>query len=90
MELKNQSQSLETTKLTAQNVESLSEQIGVQVRDICDEAALRVNAILAIYGMSAKIAISFDGLQDKKIEATKKKPSKAKKQKQINLNSQDG
>ncbi len=51
---------IDLKKMPSTEVEQLSVQIGDKVRLICDEAAVKVNQILAIYGMSAKIAIQFD------------------------------
>jgi len=36
-------------------------QIGSKVRDLCDEAAAKINAVLAVYGMKAKsLLLSYD------------------------------
>lgn len=67
------------------DVDNLSVQIGQKVTEITEEAAAKVNALLSIYGMSAKIGIVFDQLPDK-MKKTKKAPSKrAKKTEQANL-----
>lgn len=86
MELKDRKRSFDINKLSADQVDNLSEQIGAKVREICDEAAGRVNALLAIYGMTAKIAIAFDKLGQPKQDAPKKKRGRPKKQTQDNLN----
>lgn len=89
MELKDRKRSFDINKLSTEAADALSEQIGVKVRGICDEAAQKVNAILSVYGMSAKIAIAFDELPGKEAEKPKKKPGKPRKTKQINLNTQE-
>ena len=68
------------------DVENLSEQLGQRVREIVDEAALKCNKILNIYGMSVKIACAFDTLENmnKKMEVPKKK--RGRKPKENNLN----
>lgn len=56
---------VDVDKLSQEEVDALILQIGDKVRYICDETADRVNAILGVYGMSAKIAIAFDTLPPK-------------------------
>lgn len=56
---------LDVNKLSQEDVDNLSVQIGDKIREITDEAALKVNALLKIYGMSAKMAIQFDTLSNK-------------------------
>ena len=51
---------IDVNGLTIEEADRLSSQIGNKVRDICDEAAVKINTILKIYGMSAKLAIVFD------------------------------
>lgn len=88
MELKDRKRSFDISKLSPQDMDNLSVQIGEKVRNICDEAAAKVNAILSIYSMSAKIAIAFDDLPGKRAEEPKKKPGRPRKVKQNNLNTQ--
>lgn len=68
-----------------EDVDNLSIQIGDKCREICDEAAAKINSILSIYGMSGKIAFQIEQLPDK----TKTKPrahtKRAKKAEQVNL-----
>lgn len=85
MELQNRKRKVDISKLNAEQLDNISDQIGAKVREICDEAAAKVNAILNIYGASAKIAIAFDGLPAKE-EPQKKAPAKrTRKAKQANL-----
>lgn len=72
MELKDRERKVDVSSLPQEQVDQLSEQIGSKVRGICDEAADRINAILAIYGMSAKLQIA--------IGAEKKKAGRKSKQ----------
>ena len=85
MELQNREKKIDITKLDNDQLGNISAQIGEKVRAICDEAAIKVNAILNIYGASAKIAIAFDGLPEKD-ETKKPVPAKrTRKAKQANL-----
>lgn len=80
MELKERVRKVDVTKMSTEQVDNLSDQIGEKVRGICDEAAQRINSILSIYGMSAKIAIAFNTLpksMEKKFKAPKKRAKKA-------------
>lgn len=85
MELRDRERKIDINQLDSAQVDSLSEQIGEKVRQICDEAAAKVNAILNIYGASAKIAIAFEGLPEKKQKKLKSAPKKTRKPKQANL-----
>lgn len=85
MELRDRERKLDISKMSAEQVDNLSEQIGEKVRQICDEAAVKVNAILNIYGASAKIAIAFEGLPEKKTKKPKASTKKGRKPKQANL-----
>lgn len=66
MELKDRVRKVDISKLSPDQADNLSAQIGEKVRGICDEAAEKANAILNIYGMSAKIAIKIEGKVPKK------------------------
>lgn len=72
MELKDRERKVDVKALSSEQADQLSEQIGTKVREICDEAAGRINSILAIYGMSAKLQIA--------IGAEKKKAGRKSKQ----------
>ncbi len=81
MELKDRARKVDVSKMSPEEVDNLSIQIGSKVRDICDEAANKANAILEIYGMKAKIAISFNDIpkqMENKFEAPKKRGRKPK------------
>lgn len=71
--------------MSAEQIDNISEQIGEKIRVICDEASVKVNDILKIYGASAKIAIAFDGLPKDKSNKTKASAKKPRKAKQANL-----
>lgn len=90
MDLKNRERKVDVNSLPAEQVDVLSQQIGDKVRSICDEAAEKVNAILSIYGMSAKIAIAFNELP-KSMQKNFKTPKKrGRKPKQANLKDSAG
>lgn len=46
---------VDVNNLSEQQVDELSDLIGTKVRDIVDEACDRINTILGIYGLQAKI-----------------------------------
>lgn len=73
-------------KLSPKEADDLSIQIGSEVREICDKAAVEVNSILSLYGMSAKISIVFDELSKEKSEKSNKKSGKPKRASKSNLN----
>lgn len=82
MELSERVRKVDVSKMSAEQVDQLSVQIGSKVRDLCDEAAAKINAVLAVYGMKAKIAIAFNELPKefvKNFEAPKKPGRKPKK-----------
>lgn len=85
MELRDRERKVDISKLDLNQVDILSEQIGDKVRQICDEASAKVNAILNIYGASAKIAIAFEGLEPKKEKKMKTPAKRGRKPKQANL-----
>lgn len=68
MDLKDRERKVDVENMSIEQVDQLSVQIGEKVRGICDEAADKINAILAIYGMSAKIQIAL-GAAEKKSDA---------------------
>lgn len=85
MELKDRERKIDVNKLSGDEVDNLSKQIGDKVREICDEAATKVNAILKIYGMNAKIAIQFDELPDAMKKTLQAPQKRGRKPKQDNL-----
>lgn len=81
MELNERVRKVDVSKMTPEEVDRLSVQIGAKVREICDEASAKANAILGIYGMKAKIAIAFNEIpkeMEKSFEAPKKRGRKPK------------
>jgi len=76
---------VDLSRLSPEEVDSIGVQIGNKVRGICDEAATKVNTILSIYGMSAKIAIAFEELPKELEKAMKVKKKRTRKPKQANL-----
>lgn len=76
---------VDISKMSIEQVDNLSLQVGQKVQQICDEAAAKVNEILNIYGMSAKMAIQFDKLGDNKKQEPKSPKKRGRKPKQANL-----
>ena len=72
---------VDVSTMSQEQVDQLSLQIGDKVRQMCDETATRINTLLNIYGMHAKIAISFDTLP-KEFESMMDKPKKTRKKAQ--------
>lgn len=64
MELKDRERKIDVNSMASEDVDNLSVQIGDKMREICDEAADKANAVLRIYGMEAKIAIAFTELPE--------------------------
>lgn len=72
--------SLDINKLAAEDAERISNQIGSEVRSICDEAVAKANELLNIYGMKAMMQIAIMGINENKAqEAPKKKRGRPKK-----------
>lgn len=85
MDLKDRERKVDINSMSQEQVDALGVQIGDRVRQICDETADKVNAILKIYGMSAKIAIAFDTLPDKMQKSLNPPKKRGRKPKQDNL-----
>jgi hypothetical protein len=66
---------LDVTKMSADQVDVLAEQIGKRMRTIADEAVEKANAFLKVYGMSAKMQLVLEHELQKpsKKKATRKK-----------------
>jgi hypothetical protein len=62
MTLAERRRKVDVEKLSIDEADQLSEQIGTRTREICDDAANKINAILNIYGLQAKIAIAIEPL----------------------------
>ena len=56
---------LDVNKLTIEQIDELSAQIGERVRGMCDQTADKINQLLTIYGLRAKVAIVFEPLEKK-------------------------
>jgi len=85
MDLKDRERRLDLNQMTNEQVEQISLQVGTKVRDICDDAASKINAILGIYGASAKIAIKFDKLPNNVKQGMKRPRGRPRKSKADNL-----
>lgn len=76
---------VDVSKMKQADVDNLSVQIGAKVTEITEEAAAKINAMLSIYGMSAKIGIVFNELPVKMEKAMKPASKRTRKTKQDNL-----
>lgn len=76
---------VDVTKMSPQEVDVMGIQVGDKVRLICDEAALKINAILGIYGASAKIAIQIEALPDSMAKSMGVKQKSQKTPRKANL-----
>jgi len=85
MELKDRERKIDISKMPMEEIKNLSEQLGTRCREICDDAANKMNAFLKIYGMNAKIAFQIDGLEEKEAKPAKAPAKKGRKAKQANL-----
>lgn len=83
--LRDRERKLDVNKLSPEQVENLSVQIGDKVRSICDETTDKLNMLLKIYGLSAKIAIVFNDLDGNEVSRYTKKTRKKRKTKRNNL-----
>lgn len=68
MELKERKRSIDISKLTIEEAEGIANQVGTKTREILDEAADKINKVLNIYSMKAKIAIVLEPLESKPSE----------------------
>jgi hypothetical protein len=60
MELKRE-RKLDINKLSPEQVDVVSKQIGEKIKQICDKAAEEANTLLNVYGMKAKMQIFIEG-----------------------------
>lgn len=63
-------------KLTAEEVHALSDEIGIKVRKMVDNAADKINTLLKKYNLSAKLEVIID--ESYKLERPKKARSRRK------------
>lgn len=75
MELKDRERKVDIKSLTPEQADALSAQIGKEIARIMDEANLKCNALLNIYGMQTQIGYKIVELGTKL-----KKPRKSKDQ----------
>lgn len=69
---------IDINSLSLNEVNEMSKKIGDELRDICDEAANKANALLQKYGMHCKIAISINEIPKKMIKPMGVKKKKLK------------
>jgi hypothetical protein len=91
MDLKDRKREIDVQKLTPEQADELSTQIGEKIRLICDKAVLDANRILNIYGMEAKMQIAISEIakmakeEEKTIPELPVKKKKGRPRKQPNL-----
>lgn len=56
--------SIDISNLSLEQADSLAQQVGPKVREICDEAIEKANKILNIYGMKAQMQIAISGINE--------------------------
>ena len=52
---------LDINKLSPEQVDVVSKQIGEKIKQICDKASEEANRLLNVYGMQAKMQIFIEG-----------------------------
>lgn len=73
MEMSKRERKVDLNTMSTEEVDILSIQLGNRLKQICEEAAEKANAVLNIYGANCKIAIAFDQLPDKMANSLKPK-----------------
>lgn len=68
--------SFDINKLSPEDADRLSNEIGAKVREICDAACTEANKILNIYGMKALMEIAIAPLEDANPKLTQEQPKK--------------
>lgn len=76
---------VDVSKMKKEDINNLSAQIGEKCRDICDEAAIKINSMLEIYGLKGKIAFEINKLPTKEDSEPKISVKRNKKTQQDNL-----
>lgn len=60
--------SLDINKLSKEDLTNLSNSLGQKTREMVDEAADKINALLKIYGMTAKLQVVIEQLSIPKVK----------------------
>ena len=53
---------VDVNKMEAEQVDVVAQQVGDKVKDICDDACIKANNILKIYGLQAKMQFLLEPL----------------------------
>ena len=61
----NRKRNVDVSKLSEDQIDQLSEQIGEKVRMMIDDTCNKINDMLKIYGVQAKMQIVIQALEDK-------------------------
>lgn len=67
---------IDISTLPADQVDTISKQLGDKIREICDKACLEANRFLNVYGMKAKMQIVIDHPDLKKTPIAQEEPKK--------------
>jgi hypothetical protein len=73
MDVKDRERKVDTSKLTIDQADALSVQIGKEISKIMDEANLKCNELLGIYGLQTKIGYKIVKIGKKTTKAVKSK-----------------
>jgi hypothetical protein len=60
--------SIDVNKLSIEEVDLLSEQLGNKIREICDKTVEDINRLVSIYGMKAKFSVTLAPSSEKDSE----------------------
>lgn len=85
MELKDRERKVDVNKMSPEEVDVLSVQLGNKIRAICDEAVAKANEVLNIYGASAKMQIEINELPSEVAKAMDVGQESEKSHKNANL-----
>ena len=85
MELKDRERKVDVTKMSPEEVDVLGVHLGDKIRAICDEAVMKANTILNIYGASAKMVIEIAELPAQIGKSLETKKKRGKPYKKANL-----
>lgn len=79
MEVAQRERKVDVEKLSIEQADILSQQIGKEIARIMDEANIKCNQILNIYGLQTQIGYQIKPLNEKTEEKPKKRGRKSKK-----------
>lgn len=74
--VQNRKRSFDINKLSPEQADQLSADIGAKVRQICDEACEKANKILNVYQMKAQMQIAIKGINEELVKTPPEQPKK--------------